>query len=159
MHIHGVELIIVLLFMVLVLAIIAFRLNIPYPMVLLIGGTVIAFTPGIPRVVLDPELVFILFLPPILFSAAYLTSWRDFKAKRRPIGLLAVGGVLATMSIVAVVAHALIPEISWPVAFLLGAIVSPPTPWRRRRSSSGSASRTARSRFWKARASSTMPPP
>ncbi len=126
MHIHGVELIIVLLFMVLVLAIIAFRLNIPYPMVLLVGGTAIAFTPGLPRVALDPELVFILFLPPILFSAAYFTSWRDFKANRRPIGLLAVGGVLVTTSIVAVVARMLIPEISWPVAFLIGAIVSPP---------------------------------
>ena len=126
MHLHGVELIIVLLFMVLVLAIIAFRLNIPYPMVLLVGGTAIAFTPGLPRVTLDPELVFILFLPPILFSAAYFTSWRDFKANRRPIGLLAVGGVLVTMSIVAVVARMLIPDISWPVAFLIGAIVSPP---------------------------------
>jgi CPA1 family monovalent cation:H+ antiporter len=123
---HGIELIIVLLFMVLVLAIIAFRMNIPYPMVLLVGGTVIAFTPGLPHVVLDPELVFVLFLPPILFSAAYFTSWRDFKANRRPIALLAVGGVLATMVIVAVVAHALIPEISWPVAFVIGAIVSPP---------------------------------
>lgn len=123
---HGIELIIVLLFMVLVLAVIAFRVGIPYPMVLLIGGTAIAFAPGLPRVVLDPELVFVLFLPPILFSAAYLTSWRDFKANRRPIALLAVGGVLATMSIVAVVARILIPEISWPVAFVIGAIVSPP---------------------------------
>lgn len=123
---HGIELIIVLLFMVLVLAVIAFRVGIPYPMVLLIGGTAIAFAPGLPRVVLDPELVFVLFLPPILFSAAYFTSWRDFKANRRPIALLAVGGVLATMSIVAVVAHALVPEISWPVAFVIGAIVSPP---------------------------------
>jgi len=126
MHIHGVELIIILLFMVLVLAIIAFRMNIPYPMVLLVGGTVIAFTPGLPRVALEPDLVFVLFLPPILFSAAYFTSWRDFKANRRPIGLLAIGGVLATMSIVAVVAHGLIPALSWPVAFLIGAIVSPP---------------------------------
>lgn len=123
---HGIELIIVLLFMVLVLAVIAFRLDIPYPMVLLIGGTIIAFAPGIPHVRLDPELVFILFLPPILFSAAYFTSWRDFKANRRPIALLAIGGVLATMSIVAVVARLLVPELSWPVAFLLGAIVSPP---------------------------------
>ncbi|MDQ3540084.1 MAG: Na+/H+ antiporter [Chloroflexota bacterium] len=123
---HGIELIIVLLFMVLVLAVIAFRVGIPYPMVLLIGGTVIAFTPGMPSVILDPELVFVLFLPPILFSAAYFTSWRDFKANRRPIGLLAVGGVLATMSIVAVIARVLIPEISWPVAFVIGAIVSPP---------------------------------
>lgn len=123
---HGIELIIVLLFMVLVLAVIAFRVGIPYPMVLLIGGIVIAFTPGMPSVTLDPELVFVLFLPPILFSAAYFTSWRDFKANRRPIGLLAVGGVLATMSIVAVVTRVLIPEISWPVAFVIGAIVSPP---------------------------------
>ncbi len=123
---HGIELIIVLLFMVLVLAVIAFRVGIPYPMVLLIGGTVIAFTPGMPSVTLDPELVFVLFLPPILFSAAYFTSWRDFKANHRPIGLLAVGGVLATMSIVAVIARVLIPEMSWPVAFVIGAIVSPP---------------------------------
>ncbi len=123
---HGIELIVVLLFMVLVLAVIAFRADIPYPMVLLVGGTAIAFMPGIPHVVLDPELVFILFLPPILFSAAYFTSWRDFRANQRPILLLAIGGVLATMSIVAVVAHALIPGISWPVAFVIGAVVSPP---------------------------------
>ena len=123
---HGIELIIVLLFMVLVLAVIAFRLGIPYPMVLLIGGTAIAFTPGMPHVALDPELVFVLFLPPILFSAAYFTSWRDFRANGRPIGLLAIGGVLATMSIVAVVARMLIPDITWPVAFVIGAIVSPP---------------------------------
>lgn len=79
-----------------------------------------------PSVVLEPELVFRLFLPPILFSAAYLTSWRDFRANIRPIGQLAIGCVLFTTVAVAVVAHTVVSDLSWASAFVLGAIVAPP---------------------------------
>ena len=75
---------------------------------------------------LDPEIVFLIFLPPILWAAAYFTSLRDFQANLRPITLLAVGLVLATTAGVAAVAHAIVPGLGWPAAFVLGAIVSPP---------------------------------
>jgi len=82
--------------------------------------------PGTPAIALDPDAIFLLFLPPILFAAAYATSWRDLRANLRPIGLLAVGCVFFTTVAVAVVAHTVIAGFSWPVAFVLGAIVAPP---------------------------------
>src|SRR3712207_6571949 len=106
------------------LATLARRVGVPYPILLVIGGLALAFVPGLPPVELDPELVFLVFLPPLLFSAAYFTSWRDFRRNLRPIGLLAVGLVLATTLGVAVVAH-LVAGLPWPSAFVLGAIISP----------------------------------
>ncbi|QIN80851.1 Na+/H+ antiporter [Rubrobacter marinus] len=106
------------------LATLARRIGVPYPILLVLGGLGLAFVPGLPTVALEPELVFLLFLPPLLFSAAYFTSWRDFRFNLRAITLLAVGLVLATMAAVAVVAH-LVVGLSWPAAFVLGAIVSP----------------------------------
>lgn len=120
------ELVLWLLVVVTALAALAERLHVPYPMLLLAGGIVLTFIPGLPSVTLDPGLALFLFLPPILFSAAYSTSWRDFWSNRRPIGLLAFGLVLFTTVLVAWIAHALIPGISWAAAFVLGAIVSPP---------------------------------
>jgi CPA1 family monovalent cation:H+ antiporter len=102
------------------------RTGLPIEVLLVLGSLVLSILPGLPPLVLDPEIVFTLFLPPILFAAAYFTSWRDFKKNRRPIFLLAFGLVLFTMTFVAVAARALGLGISWPVAFLLGAIVSPP---------------------------------
>lgn len=102
------------------------RLGLPYPILLTLGGLVLGFVPNLPDVELEPELVFLLFLPPVLFAAAYATSWRDFWANRRPILLLAVGLVLATTGTVAAVAHAIVPGLPWAVAFVLGAVVSPP---------------------------------
>jgi monovalent cation/hydrogen antiporter len=81
--------------------------------------------PGVPAVRVSPDIVFLI-LPPILWAAAYFTSLRDFQANLRPIALLAVGLVLATTAAVAAVAHALMPGLGWPAAFVLGAIVSPP---------------------------------
>ena len=98
----------------------------PYPILLVVGGLALAFVPGLPQVHIDPELVLLLFLPPLLFAAAWFTSWRDFAANKRPIALLAIGLVVVTTTAVAWVAHALIPGMTWPVAFVLGAIVSPP---------------------------------
>lgn len=108
------------------LAIAARRVGIPYPILLVLGGLAIGFLPGLPRIELEPDLVFLLFLPPILFGAGYFTSIRDFKANLRPIGLLSVGLVLATTVAVAVVSHALVPGLGWAPAFALGAIVAPP---------------------------------
>ena len=106
------------------LATLARRVGVPYPILLVIGGLALAFVPGLPPVELDPEIIFLVFLPPLLFGAAYFTSWRDFRRNLRPIGLLAVGLVLATTLGVAVVAH-FVAGLPWPAAFVLGAIVSP----------------------------------
>jgi CPA1 family monovalent cation:H+ antiporter len=124
--VNAVELILILLATSVVLAIGAERLRLPYPIVLVVGGVALAFGSGLPRVAIPPELVLVIFLPPLLFSAAWFTSWRDFAANWRSIGLLAIGLVVATTIGVAAVAHALIPGMPWPVAFVLGAIVSPP---------------------------------
>ena len=123
---NPVELILVLLATSVALAIGADRLRLPYPIVLVVGGVALAFGSGLPRVEIPPELVLVIFLPPLLFSAAWFTSWRDFAAHLRAISLLAIGLVVATTIGVAAVAHALIPGMPWPVAFVLGAIVSPP---------------------------------
>jgi Na+/H+ antiporter len=102
--------------------------RVPYPILLVLGGLGIAFVPGMPHIELDPELVFVAFLPPFLYGTAYFTSLRELRANFGAITLLAVGLVLATMMAVAVVAHALIPGLDWPTAFVLGAIVSPTDP-------------------------------
>jgi CPA1 family monovalent cation:H+ antiporter len=121
-----IEVVFALLVAATVLALVARRIGIPYPILLVLGGLVIGFVPGLPRVVLDPELVFLLFLPPILFAAGYFTSIRDFRANLRPIGLLAVGLVLFTTTVVGAAVKALVPDLPWAAAFALGAIVAPP---------------------------------
>jgi Na+/H+ antiporter len=108
------------------LAIVARRVGIPYPILLVLGGLALGFIPGLPAIQLEPSIVFLLFLPPILFGAGYFTSIRDFKANLRAISLLSVGLVLTTTIVVGVVAHALIPTLGWAAAFALGAIVAPP---------------------------------
>jgi monovalent cation/hydrogen antiporter len=120
------ELVVVLLVVAAGLAVAARRVKVPYPILLVLGGLVLAFIPGLPAVRIEPGQVLLIFLPPLLFGAAWLTSWRDFAANLRPIALLAIGLVVATTTIVAWVAHAVIPGMSWPAAFVLGAIVSPP---------------------------------
>jgi monovalent cation/hydrogen antiporter len=121
-----IEVVLVLLIAATVLAVIARRLALPYPVLLVLGGLGLGFVPGLPTVALEPDVVFLLFLPPILFGAGYFTSIRDLSANIRPIGLLAVGLVLFTMVAVAAVAHALVPSMGWAAAFALGAIVAPP---------------------------------
>jgi Na+/H+ antiporter len=103
-------------------------LRIPYPILLVLGGLAIGLVPGMPDVEFEPELVFFGVLPPLLYGAAFFTSLRDLRANVRPIGLLAVGLVVATTVGVAVVAHAFIDDLSWASAFVLGAIVSPTDP-------------------------------
>ncbi len=113
---------------ILVLAVTALgrRLPVPTPVLQLIAGLLVGLVPGAAGLRLDPGVVFFVFLPPVLWSAAYFTSFRDFKANLRPILLLAVGLVLVTTVVVALVAHALLPGLPWAVAVALGAIVSPP---------------------------------
>lgn len=123
---HGAETIIGLLAAAAAFVWLAARMRVPYPVMLVIGGLAIGFVPGLPRVELRPDLIFLLFLPPLLYYPALLTSWRDFRSNLRPIGLLAVGLVLFTTVAVAAVARVLAPELSWPAAFILGAIISPP---------------------------------
>src|SRR3954467_14443036 len=122
----AIELVFLLLFAATGLAVLARRLRIPYPILLVIGGLLLGLIPGLPQVALPPDLVFLLFLPPILFGAGYFTSIRDFKANLRAISLLAVGLVVTTTVVVAVVVHALVPDLGWAPAFALGAIVAPP---------------------------------
>ncbi|MCX7094449.1 MAG: Na+/H+ antiporter [Methylobacter sp.] len=125
-NLHQLEFIILLLMAVLALTTVARKLTIPYPILLVIGGLILSFIPGLPSVRLDPDLIFLVFLPPLLWAAAYFTSWRDFRANVRPIILLAVGLVMATAAAVASVAHAVLPGLGWAGAIMLGAIVSPP---------------------------------
>ncbi len=124
MTVPAIEMILVLLAAVAVLATLANRINIPYPILLVLGGLVLGFVPGLPSVQLDPDVVFLLFLPPLLYVSALFTSWRDFRANIRAISLLAVGLVLMTTCVVAAVAHWVV-ELPWAPAFVLGAIVSP----------------------------------
>ena len=105
-------------------AFLAHLVHVPYPITLVLGGTAIGFIPGIPSVELDPELVLLIFLPPLLYGAALFTSLRDLRRNARPIALLAIGLVLGTMAAVALIAHYVI-GLDWDVAFVLGAIVSP----------------------------------
>jgi len=121
-----VELILFLLAFVALLAAVAERTPIPNPIFLVAGGLALSFLPGIPTFDLDPDLVFVLFLPPILFSAAYDTSWTEFRRNAGWIGLLSIGCVLFTTCGVAIVAHQVIDGLGWAPAFVLGAIVAPP---------------------------------
>src|SRR6266702_1504364 len=98
----------------------------PYPIALVIGGGALGFVPRLPQLQFDPQFLLVLVLPPILYQAALLTSWRDFKANIRPIGLLAIGLVIVTTLAVGATLKFLIPDIPWAAAFVLGAIVSPP---------------------------------
>lgn len=118
--------VIILLAVVTALAEITDRIKIPYPILLVLAGIGIGLFPGLPHIALDPEIVFLVFLPPILYAAAWTTSWVDFKAAKRPISLLATGCVIFTTCAVAWVAHTFIPDLGWPEAFVLGAIISPP---------------------------------
>jgi CPA1 family monovalent cation:H+ antiporter len=110
------------------LSVLARLVRVPYPILLVIGGLVLGFVPGMPEVELPPELVLVVFLPPLLYWAGFFSSPRDLRADARAISLSAVGLVLATTVAVAVVAHAVVEGMSWPAAFALGAIVSPTDP-------------------------------
>ena len=104
------------------------RLKIPHPVLLVLGGLALAFAPRLPAARLDPDVVFLVFVPPLVYRAALTTSWRDFREHLRSILLLAVGLVLVTILAIAFVARHVIPALPWSAALLLGAIVAPSDP-------------------------------
>lgn len=125
MH-HTLLLILGLLFAVILLVLLAQRIKIAYPIFLVIAGLGISFIPGIPQLHLDPELIFLIFLPPLLYEAAWYTSWNDFWKWKRSIALMAFGLVFFTSLVVAYASSSIIPNFTLALGFLLGGIVSPP---------------------------------
>lgn len=126
MHLENITVILLLLVVVTTLAEITDRIKIPYPVLLVLAGIGIGLIPNLPTVEMNPDVVFLIFLPPVLYSAAWTTSWPDFKDSGRAISLLAVGCVLFTTIAVAAIAHYAIPGFGWAESFVLGAIISPP---------------------------------
>jgi Na+/H+ antiporter len=123
--ISTIQVLIVLLAVVAAVAIISNRLKIPPAILLVLTGVLIGLVPGLPPIELAPELVLLLVLPPIIYTSAFLMSWREFQFNLRPITLLSLGGVVFTTIAVAAAAH-WVMDLAWPVGFILGAIVSPP---------------------------------
>ena len=119
-------LILSLLFTISMLTIVSGKLKISYPIFLVVAGLLISLIPGIPSISLSPDLVFLIFLPPLLYSAAWNTSWSDFWKNKRPISLLAFGLVIFTAASVALVSNLIIPDFPIAYGFLLGGIISPP---------------------------------
>lgn len=119
-------LIVSLLFAMALLYVLAQKVRVPYPIFLVLGGLAVSAIPGLPNVAVDPEIIFMVFLPPILFEAAWFTSWHQFVKWKRAIGFFAFGLVIATSCAVAVVSASLIPGFTLALGFLLGGIISPP---------------------------------
>src|SRR5262245_22324491 len=116
---------IVLLAAVALVAAVADRVRVPPPLLFIVAGLIVSLLPGIPEVHLDPELILLGFLPPLLYADAFETSWRDFRRWLRPILMLAIGLVAATILAVGLTAKRFFPDLPWAVCFVLGAIVSP----------------------------------
>jgi monovalent cation/hydrogen antiporter len=126
--VNDIETLIALVAVAVVLVRFADLISIPYPIVLVLGGLGIGFIPGGPNIELQPDVVFLVFLPPILQSAGYWASPRELRAELATLTWLVLGLTLATMVTVAIVAETVIPSISWAEAFVLGAIVAPTDP-------------------------------
>ena len=123
---ENVAVILILLFGITFLGVLSNKYKFPFPIALVLSGVAISLVPGLPIITLNPEVVFSIFLPPLLYGAAWNTSWHEFKSAIRPIAFAAVALVIFTTVLVAVAAHWIIPNMDWPTAFLVGAIVSPP---------------------------------
>jgi Na+/H+ antiporter len=124
---HESTLAFILLAAIVAFALLAKRFSVPYPIAFVIGGSLLTLFPNLPQIRINPDWVFLIILPPLLFAGGWYTDWKIFRENLRPIGLLAIGLVLFTTVAVAVVAHWLAPNrLSWAAAFALGAIVSPP---------------------------------
>jgi len=124
----GLELVLLLLAVSAGLRLLAERLTIPYPAVLVVGGLIVALIPELPRVTLDPDVLFLIFIPPLLYGGAINFPFRDFRREFGPIVRLSVVMVLVSTAAIAWVAHFLHPAFTWGAAITLGAIVSPPDP-------------------------------
>jgi Na+/H+ antiporter len=103
-------------------------IDVPYPIIIVLGGLAIGFLPGMPEIELDPDVVLLGFLPPLLYSAAFFADLRALRDDARALSMASIGLVLATMAAIAVASHELIEGLSWPAAFALGAIVAPTDP-------------------------------
>src|SRR5712671_5648925 len=119
-----------LVFLLLLLFVVAFgalarKLRTPYPIILVIGGALLGFVPAIPNVPLNPDVVFFVILPPLLFNAAWLTSWREFSYHLVSILLLAFGLVTFTVLGVTFAGHWFLADFDWRVGLVLGAVVAP----------------------------------
>lgn len=123
---HPIEIVTALLGLTTLLAVVARRIRISYPILLVITGLFIGWIPGLPRVELSPDEVFLVFLPPLLYAAAWQIDNIELKLYSRSVSLLAVGLVLFTSTVVALIAHAFIPGFSIAQGYLLGAIIAPP---------------------------------
>ena len=148
----------ILLILVVVAALLAIaqRISVPYPILLVVGGALLGLVPGVPSLELPPEAVLLGVLPPLLFYAGYLSSFRELKENARPLTLLAIGLVLLTAAAVAVLAH-MVLGLDWALAFTLGAVLSPTDPVAATSIAAVSARRTAPSGCSRARAWSTTP--
>jgi Na+/H+ antiporter len=120
---HAEPIILLLLVCIVALATLAKRFQTPYPIVLVISGLFLSLIPRVPHIELNPNVVFLLFLPPLLFAAAYQTSWRDFRYNISSISLLALGLVSFTVYGVAIATHWILPEFTWSEGLVLGAVV------------------------------------
>jgi Na+/H+ antiporter len=126
--VSGLEFLFVLLLAAAALVRVAEVVRVPYPILLVLGGLAIGLVPGLPHVELEPDIVFLVFLPPLLVAAGYNASPQELWAERRPLAFLTVGLVAVTIAGVAVVAHAVLDGLPWAAAFTLGAIVAPTDP-------------------------------
>ncbi len=115
-----------MLFVISMLAMVSEKLKVSYPILFVICGLLISFIPNVHEVLLNPNVVFLIFLPPLLFFSAWTTSWKSFVAYRKQISLLAIGLVVFTSTAIALLAHILIPAFPLALGFVLGAIISPP---------------------------------
>src|SRR5215213_7519868 len=120
------EIVVALLLAGAALAAVARRIGAPYPALVALAGAGLALVPGLPTLVLDPELTLALFVAPVLVDAAFDASPRDLRANWRPVASLALGAVALTIAVVAVVVRVLVPDMPWAAAIALGAIVAPP---------------------------------
>jgi len=123
---HQILLVIALLFTIIGLHILSAKIKISYPILLVLGGLAISEIPGVEHVTLDPEWVFLIFLPPLLYEAAWYTSWKDFWRLKTPIGVQAFGLVFFTSIVIAYFVNGFLPGFPLAVGFLLGGIISPP---------------------------------
>lgn len=125
MH-HTLLFILGLLFIVFILVMLAQKIRVAYPIFLVLAGLGISLVPGLDPIHIDPDIIFLIFMPPLLYEAAWYTSWNDFWKWKRPIALLAFGLVFVTSTVVAYTSVAIIPGFTLALGFLLGGIVSPP---------------------------------
>jgi Na+/H+ antiporter len=123
--VHNVQSVLILLFAAALLVRLADLAHIPSPIVLVVGGLAIALIPGLPSIELEPDVIFLVFLPPLVYAAGWQTAPQELRAVMRPLAILSIGLVFATAAVVALVAHATVPQLTWAEAAILGAVLAP----------------------------------